>query len=157
MSYIGLAMVIMLCAAWAPNFISIYTSLFAGSGDQIIFTILFVSLWRPLFDPRPLCLALTAARQYTVPRYRKIAFTTLDFMLRDLATPDPGLATSLSAVDKDGIEAGAYLWRQDALKKAVGPQSEWQLVKRRWGLEGKLQLEARHHLVSAMSLVDTAK
>jgi len=101
-------------------------------------------------------LYLIAANRYKVPRYRNIAFTTLDFMLRDLATSDAGLATSLSAVDKDGVEGGAYLWQPEVLKKLLR-QDEWQLVKRLWGLEGKPQFEAGYHLVSTMKLVDVAK
>ncbi len=100
-------------------------------------------------------LYLQAAAVFPQKHYRAIAYRTLDFMLRELATPEGGLAASLSAVDEEGVEGGYYLWHEADLNRLL-TQPEMQVVKLVWGIKGTPALEAGHHLTQAMSLEQAA-
>ena len=45
-------------------------------------------------------------------RYRQVAEETVEYMLRDLALPEGGLASSQDA-DTDGVEGLTYTWTED--------------------------------------------
>jgi uncharacterized protein YyaL (SSP411 family) len=84
---------------------------------------------------------LKAARVFTEPRYAMIARNTLDFMVREMLSPEGGMVASFSAVDEAGVEGGYYLWREETLKALLDKQ-EWQIVRTLWGLEGTAAWEA---------------
>jgi hypothetical protein len=109
-----------------------------------------------LYDNAQLAsLYLQAAAVFPQKDYQAVAYRTLDFMLRELVTPEGALAASLSAVDDQGVEGGYYLWREAELEKLLsGP--ELQTVRLVWGLSGTPELEAGHHLTQAMSLEQAA-
>ncbi len=100
-------------------------------------------------------LYLEAATVLKQPAYLEVAYETLDFILRDLATADGAFAASLSAVDDKGVEGGGYLWDAARLQRLLTPE-EWQLIRQIWGIEGTPQAEAGHHLRQAMSLEKAA-
>ncbi|MDQ7074250.1 MAG: DUF255 domain-containing protein [Gammaproteobacteria bacterium] len=76
-------------------------------------------------------LYLQAAQILDQPRYRQIAFETLDFMLAEMAHQEGGFIASLSAVDDDGNEGGSYLWQREELM-AVLSKAEFALADRLW-------------------------
>jgi hypothetical protein len=53
--------------------------------------------------------------------YRCIAIDTLFFMEQELMLPDGGFAAALDA-DNNGREGGYYLWTQEQVRRAVGPE-----------------------------------
>jgi uncharacterized protein YyaL (SSP411 family) len=52
-------------------------------------------------------------------RFRTVAETTLDYMARELRTPD-GLFAASQDADTDGREGGTYVWTQDEVAAALG-------------------------------------
>jgi len=52
---------------------------------------------------------------------RRVAEETCDFMLRELCTPEGGLAASLDA-DSDGAEGAFYVWTPGQLREVLGAQ-----------------------------------
>jgi len=76
-------------------------------------------------------LYLQAAKVLQQPRYREVAFATLDFMLAEMSHPNGGFIASLSAVDDESKEGGSYLW-QHAELSAVLSKAELALAERLW-------------------------
>ncbi|NWG86671.1 MAG: thioredoxin domain-containing protein [Hydrogenophilaceae bacterium] len=96
-----------------------------------------------LYDNAQLAsLYLQAARVLRQPRYRAVAERTLDFVLARMALADAFVA-SLSAIDADGVEGGAYLWPADRIK-ALLSEAEWPVVQRLWALDRVPEFEAGH-------------
>ena len=59
------------------------------------------------------------------PLAKRIAIETVEFMLRDLRTPEGGFASSLDA-DTDGVEGSTYVWTPAQLRAASAePDAEW--------------------------------
>jgi uncharacterized protein YyaL (SSP411 family) len=75
-----------------------------------------------------------AAEGLQRPEYREIAHATLDFLLDVLATPEGGLRAAASAVDSQGGEGGAYLWRPEELRKRLSSE-QYRLLRRVWGMD----------------------
>lgn len=93
-------------------------------------------------------LYLDAAVVFDNKLYKSIGLGTLDFMLRDMATGQGGLASSLSAVDDKGIEGGYYLWEPSELKKILN-KNELLVANLVWQLEGPPDIEHGQHLVQS--------
>ncbi|GAA2421648.1 thioredoxin domain-containing protein [Actinomadura vinacea] len=55
------------------------------------------------------------------PFARRIALETCDWMLRDLYTPDGGLASALDA-DSEGVEGKFYVWTPEQLREVLGDE-----------------------------------
>jgi uncharacterized protein YyaL (SSP411 family) len=55
------------------------------------------------------------------PLGRRVAHSTADFMLRELATAEGGLASALDA-DSDGAEGTFYVWTPAQLQAVLGPE-----------------------------------
>ena len=89
-----------------------------------------------LYDNAQLALVyLEAARVFAEPRYRALAFETLDFVLRDLALGNGRFASSLSSVDAAGAEGAAYLW-DDATLARLLDADQLAVARLAWGLHG---------------------
>jgi uncharacterized protein YyaL (SSP411 family) len=59
------------------------------------------------------------------PLAKRIAVETVEFMLRDLRTPQGGFASSLDA-DAAGVEGSTYVWTPAQLRAALDePDAEW--------------------------------
>ena len=100
-------------------------------------------------------LYLRAGEAFDAPRYTAIGRQTLDFMLRAFGGGGPGLAASLSAVDANGVDGGAYLWQRAEVQKLLsGPQ--YRVAARVWGLDGPPTLEHGYHLMQVRSPEDVA-
>jgi uncharacterized protein YyaL (SSP411 family) len=55
------------------------------------------------------------------PLYRRVVLETLDFVRREMTSPDGGLYASLDA-DSEGHEGVFYIWTPDELKTVLGPE-----------------------------------
>jgi uncharacterized protein YyaL (SSP411 family) len=55
------------------------------------------------------------------PLYRRVVLETLDFVRREMTSPDGGLYASLDA-DSEGHEGIFYVWTLDELKAVLGPE-----------------------------------
>ena len=73
--------------------------------DNALLAALYTHLWRRTGSPLA----------------RRVAEETCDFMVRELGTPEGGLAASLDA-DSDGTEGAFYVWTPDQLRKVLGEQ-----------------------------------
>lgn len=110
-----------------------------------------------LYDNAQLArLYLEAAAILDHAPYREVAFRTLDFLLRELATPQGAFAASLSAVDDRGVEGGYYLWTGAELRQILN-EAEWPVARAAWGLDSSPELEAGHHLVQYQPLREVAR
>lgn len=88
-----------------------------------------------LYDNAGLALLyLEAAQVFQRNDYRAVGRETLDFMIRELMTPDGGMVASLSAVDGANVEGGYYLWDKATLNKLLS-QKEYEVLSLLWGLD----------------------
>lgn len=95
-------------------------------------------------------LYMKAARVLDAPDYERVARDTLDFMLRELRSPQKAMIASLSAVDDQGVEGGYYLWDEATLEGLLSPD-ERRVISAIWGLSGSPDLEHGHLPVRALS------
>ncbi|MEM7562658.1 MAG: DUF255 domain-containing protein, partial [Pseudomonadota bacterium] len=54
--------------------------------------------------------------------YQQLGFEAIDFLERHLKHPDGGYMSSVSAVDRNDKEGGAYWWNQDELKRFLSDE-----------------------------------
>ncbi len=91
-------------------------------------------------------LYLEGADKLKQPGYRRVAFDTLDFVLRHMKSGTGGYVASFSAVDGNGVEGGYYLWRKEELKRLFTEDelplvlSHWRFVAWKEGREKALPL-----------------
>jgi len=72
-----------------------------------------------LYDNAQLASVYTAAwKQSQQPRDREVAIATLDFVLRELTSPEGGFYTALDA-DSEGVEGKFYCWSTAELEEAL--------------------------------------
>ena len=74
--------------------------------DQALLVPVYVDAWR--VTGRPL--------------YRRVVLETLDFVRRELTSPEGGFYASLDA-DSEGHEGRFYVWSPDELKAVLGPEA----------------------------------
>ena len=74
------------------------------------------------------------------PAFETVATDTVEFMLRELALPEGGFGSSLSAVDADGVEGGYYLFDAEDIGTALDSE-ERVVVGAAWGLDGTYPIE----------------
>jgi uncharacterized protein len=101
-------------------------------------------------------LYLRAAERFNEARYLSIARETLDFMVEAMRTESGGFAASLSALDADGVEGGAYLWDEDTLADLLD-EDDRLLADRVWGLSGASSFDAGHLPLGARSAEQVAE
>ncbi len=77
--------------------------------------------------------------------FRDLATRTADFMLRELASSDGALYSSLDA-DSEGHEGRFYVWDRAAVRSAL-PADELKIFAARFGLDGEPNFEGQWHLV----------
>ncbi|MDT8383335.1 MAG: DUF255 domain-containing protein [Gammaproteobacteria bacterium] len=88
-------------------------------------------------------LYLRAAQVFQHAEYEAIARDTLDFMRREMRSPQGALVASFSAVDAAGVEGGYYLWETKTLQRILSPD-EYRLLALHWGLEGVSSFDVGH-------------
>ncbi len=76
------------------------------------------------------------------PLFRRAAAHTAAFMLRELASPEGALYSSLDA-DSEGQEGRFYVWDAAKLRDALPPE-HWQALAMCYGLDGPPNFEGRH-------------
>ena len=81
-----------------------------------------------------------AAEVLDEPAFGRIGMDTVAFMVRELAAPDGGLFSSLSAVDAEDVEGGYYLFDADDLERVLD-EDERRVVAAAWGFEGPSRIE----------------
>ncbi|MFV2061312.1 MAG: thioredoxin domain-containing protein, partial [Gammaproteobacteria bacterium] len=96
-----------------------------------------------------------AAKILNQEQYKDTAIAALEFMKRDFSTNTGALAASLSAVDKNGVEGGCYVWTSDDIKKQL-TKTEYKIAVLLWGLNSPPSLEHGHHLTQKMAVTDIA-
>lgn len=65
------------------------------------------------------------------PVYLALAQETADFIFREMAMPDGGYASALSAQDATGQEGGSYLWSRQSLAESLN-DSQWKTINQHW-------------------------
>ena len=100
-------------------------------------------------------LYLRAAKVFNRPDYEAVARDTLDFMVREMRSPQGAMIASFSAVDDAGVEGGYYLWETETLLGILS-RDEYRLMKMLWGLEGATSFEAGYLARVQMSLAEAA-
>ena len=108
-----------------------------------------------LYDNASLAtLYLEAGRILGREDYVEVARETLEFMRRHMWR-DGALVSSLSAVDDQDVEGGAYLWQPDELRQLLN-EREFAVADAVWGISGPAELEAGNHLRRQRSLSEAA-
>lgn len=76
-----------------------------------------------LYDNAQMISLYTAAYQLTKdPLYKHVVFQTIEFVNRELTSPEGGFYASLDA-DSDGEEGKYYVWTQDEIEETLGKQA----------------------------------
>jgi hypothetical protein len=77
-----------------------------------------------LYDNALLALAYAEAWQVTGrPDLARVTRTTLDYLLRELTSPEGGLYSATDA-DSEGVEGKFFTWTAAELREALGPEAE---------------------------------
>jgi uncharacterized protein YyaL (SSP411 family) len=88
-----------------------------------------------LYDNAQLAtLYLRAGSQYARDDYLETGLRTLKFMQKQMKSEPGGYVSSLSAIDRDDIEGGNYLWSSDEVKDLLEPR-DFALVKALWRMD----------------------
>jgi hypothetical protein len=76
--------------------------------------------------------------------FRRIATETAEWVMREMQAPAGGYYSALDA-DSEGHEGKFYVWTADEIRSLLTPD-EWDLVERRFGLQGTPNFEGQWHL-----------
>ncbi len=97
-----------------------------------------------LYDNAQLALLyLQAAQILDRPDYLQIGQETLDFILRELSSPEGGMMSSLAAVGKSMHEGEYYLWNRDELETLLTP-AEFRLLGQAWDMQRNASREEKY-------------
>lgn len=113
-----------------------------------------------LYDNAQLArLYFAAEKIWPAKGYAQIGLKTIQFMDEYLSTPDGGLYASLSAVDENNVEGGAYYWDVEKLSEAL-TKAEFDWLQNEWGFEqqaSQIQSEAFSDSAYALKITDKLK
>ncbi len=111
-------------------------------------------LWRVphfekmLYDNAQLARVYLHAWQMTgAASFREVCETSLDFVLREMTSPEGGFYSSLDA-DSEGVEGKFYAWTLAEIRSTLGDQAE--LFERAYGLRAEGNWEGRIVLQRAL-------
>jgi uncharacterized protein YyaL (SSP411 family) len=76
--------------------------------------------------------------------YRRIAEETLDYVLRDMTSPEGGFYSAEDA-DSEGEEGKFYVWTPEEIEDALGPEDA-KLAMRFWDVTGRGNFEGKNIL-----------
>ncbi len=112
-----------------------------------------------LYDNAQLARVYLHAWQLTrEPRYLEVATATLDYLLRELRTPEGAFAASQDA-DTDGVEGGTFTWTPAEIRTALaetGLAADAPLVEHAYGVTEAGNFEGRTVLARVGSDADLA-
>ncbi len=74
---------------------------------------------------------LLADKHYPNHGYQQVAFKTLDFILKQMASADGGFISSWTADDNHKTEGGYYLWSKTQLRQLL-TDKQYQLIQKFW-------------------------
>ena len=78
------------------------------------------------------------------PFYRRVAEETLDYLLRDMTSPEGGFYSAEDA-DSEGVEGKFYVWTPGEIEEALGPEDA-RLVLRYWDVTERGNFEGKNIL-----------
>ncbi len=78
------------------------------------------------------------------PMYRRIVEETLDYVLREMTSPEGGFYSAQDA-DSEGVEGRYFVWRSDEIKEVLG-EKDSQLICRYYGVTEQGNFEASNIL-----------
>lgn len=87
--------------------------------------------------------------------YRDVAYEILDFVLREMTSPDGGFYSALDA-ETDGIEGQYYVWSRDEIELLLGPDDA-EVFAAAYGLNEESRFEHGSVLYLPRSLDETAQ
>jgi uncharacterized protein YyaL (SSP411 family) len=109
-----------------------------------------------LYDNAQLArLYLWAFAEWGEDRFRKVAESTLEYMLTDLAHPDGGLFSGEDA-DSEGVEGKFYVWSSDEFMEVAG-SSDGPLAAAHYGVTREGNFEGANILHEARSVKELAE
>ena len=76
--------------------------------------------------------------------FQRIAVETAEWVIREMQSPEGGYYSALDA-DSEGHEGKFYVWTADEIQSLLTPE-EWDMVERRFGLQGTPNFEGLWHL-----------
>ena len=76
--------------------------------------------------------------------FRRIVIETAGWVMREMQSPEGGYYSALDA-DSEGHEGKFYVWTADEIRALLSPE-EWDVVERRFGLQGTPNFEGQWHL-----------
>jgi uncharacterized protein YyaL (SSP411 family) len=84
-----------------------------------------------------------ASAQMNEPRYAEVAREVLDFVLREMTSPDGAFYTAIDA-EVDGREGLNYLWTESEIQEVLGAD-EARIFNRVYGVDGGPNFADPHH------------
>ena len=109
-----------------------------------------------LYDNALLIRAYLEAYQVTgEPFYRQVVEETLDYVLREMTSPDGGFYSTQDA-DSEGVEGKFYVWSQAEIEQILGPD-EAELFCQVYDVTAEGNWEGHNILHLSRSLDDEAK
>lgn len=82
-----------------------------------------------LYDNAQLVSLYSFAYQVTKnPRYKEVVYQTLDFVSREMTSPEGGFYSSIDA-DSDGEEGKYYVWTYDEIKSILTNEPQFEIFK----------------------------
>ena len=100
-----------------------------------------------LYDNGPLVALYAQAHLATgEPLFAKVASESGDWLLADMRSPEGAFYSSRDA-DSEGEEGRYYVWTRDEVR-ALLPDDEYDVVARRFGVDGEPNFEGKWHLAA---------
>ncbi len=78
------------------------------------------------------------------PYYRRVAEETLDYVLRDMTSPEGGFYSAEDA-DSEGVEGKFYVWTPAEIRNVLEPEDA-ELARRFWDVTGRGNFEGKNIL-----------
>jgi hypothetical protein len=104
-----------------------------------------------LYDNGPLQAVYTDAFLATgEAEFARIAAGIGEWVMREMQAPEGGYFSTLDA-DSEGEEGKYYVWTAEEIRAALDDE-QWQVVLRRYGLDGSPNFEGRWHLHARLPL-----
>ncbi len=100
-----------------------------------------------LYDNAQLVEVYARAYQATKsPLYQKVVRETLDFVRRELTSPDGAFYSALDA-DSDGSEGRFYVWTAKEIDAVLTDKADADLFKQAYGVNGPANFEEKYHIL----------